>query len=254
MPNPLSRNIGSQFASGLVDSRPDTSWLSTFQEMQTSTPMKVRYEIFVFLAWLCGATAGAQESVRWVWADDANGTTTNNITRLLERLNEQAPSFSGTISLKKYFANFPVHVRIDEKALEEENITPDEPMYPPHPDESIRSYLEWVLGNLQLTWVPTENSLLVTSKKSSANVLCLYDVTPVVPNVEITLKQELYYGNPNTHSLSLMIEQSIAPDQWQNSGGTSSISSRRVGGRSLLAINAPFTTQVEVQQLFASQD
>lgn len=216
--------------------------------------MKERCVIFVFLSWLCGATAGAQESVRWVWADDAYGTITNNLSHLLERLNEQAPSFNGTISLKSYFASFPVHVRFDEKALEEENITPDEPISPPHPGESIRSYLEWVLGNLQLTWVPTENSLFVTSKKSSGNVLCLYDVTPVVPNVEITPKQELYYGNPNTHSLSLMIEQSIAPDQWQNAGGTSSISSRRIGGRSLLAINAPFTTQVEVQRFFASQD
>ena len=216
--------------------------------------MKKRCAIFVFLAWLCGTTASAQESVRWVWADDANGTITNNITHLLERLNEQAPSFSGTISLKNYFASFPVHVRFDEKALEEENITPDEPISPPHPGESIRSYLEWVLGNLQLTWVPTENSLFVTSKKSSGNVLCLYDVSPVVPNVEITPKQELYYGNPNTLSLSEMIERSIVPDQWQNAGGTSSISSRRVSGKNLLAINAPFTTQVEVQQFFTSQD
>ena len=216
--------------------------------------MKERCVIFVFLAWLFGATASAQESVRWVWADNANGTTTNNIIHLLERLNEQAPSFSGTISLKNYFASFPVFVRIDEKALEEENITPDEPISPPHPGESIRSYLEWVLGNLQLTWVPTENSLLVTSKKSSANLLCLYDVTPVVPNVEITPKQELFYGNPNTHSLWEMIERSIFPDQWQNAGGTSSISSRRVSGKSLLAINAPFTTQVEIQRFFVSQD
>ena len=92
-------------------------------------------------------------------------------------------SFNGTTlsAVIKFFRethNIPIV--IDDKALEEENLTADEPITLELPNISFRSALKLVLEPLQLTYVIEDEVMRITSKRTSANVVRVYPVGDLV--------------------------------------------------------------------------
>ena len=85
---------------------------------------------------------------------------------------------SGVIKFFRETYNIPIV--IDDKALEEENITPDEPITLELPAVSFRSALKLILEPLQLTYVIEDEVMRITSKKTSANVVRVYPVGDLI--------------------------------------------------------------------------
>ena len=84
-------------------------------------------------------------------------------------------------AVMKFFSDtFGVPIVIDDKALEDENITQDEPITLNLPPVSFRSALKLILEPLQLTYVIQDEVMRITSKQASANVVRVYPVGDLV--------------------------------------------------------------------------
>ena len=93
-------------------------------------------------------------------------------------VNFNAQALSGVM---KYFeTTYDIPIVIDNKALDEENITPDEPVTLNLPPVTFRSALKLILEPLQLTYVIEDEVMRITSKKTSANVVRVYPVGDLV--------------------------------------------------------------------------
>ena len=121
---------------------------------------------------------------------------------------------------------------IDDKALEAENITPDEPITFERKGAKLRDIMVQVLEPLQLTYVIEMESIRITSQKTSANAMRFYDLSAILPDNGIT--SELIAG----------IENMVKPDSWIDAGGTSTL--RTIG--SMLVVSAPNETQLEIER------
>ena len=82
--------------------------------------------------------------------------------------------------MKFFSAQYDIPIVIDDKALEEENITPDQQVTLNLPPVSFRSALKLILEPLQLTYVIEDEVMRITSKKTSANVVRVYPVGDLV--------------------------------------------------------------------------
>jgi len=91
--------------------------------------------------------------------------------RIYQALNERGEvSFNGQplSGVMKFFKEqYNIPIVIDDKALEDENITPDEPITLELPTISFRSALKLILEPLQLTYVIEDEVMRITSKKTS---------------------------------------------------------------------------------------
>ena len=205
----------------------------------------VLFRCFFTVGLLLAADIGfTQDRVRWV--KSTNRVDSELVQELSHKLDQQSP-VSGSdevIPLKQLTSMYPFVVLIDEKAIEEENITMDEPIKVPIvPGISIRNQLKWLLSPLQLTYLESPGYLTITSKKMSANVVRLYDVTEFVSATK---------GNYNFESLFRVIEESIVPDNWVNAGGTSNMIEWRNPQSAFLVVTAPDETHDAICDLFES--
>ena len=192
-----------------------------------------------------GADSGlAQDQVRWVQSTNlADSELVQEIGRKLDQLSPIRGS-DRAIPLKQLMSMYPIVVLVDENALEDENISIDEPItVPVVPGISIRNQLKWILAPLQLTYVESPGYVTITSKKMSANVIRLYDVTELVSSSK---------GKYDFWSLIQIIEQSITPDAWQNAGGTSNMIDWRDPNAAILVVSAPVETHEAIYHLFMS--
>jgi hypothetical protein len=126
-----------------------------------------------------------------------------------------------------------IPVIIDAKGLEEENLTPEEPITIDRKDARVRDILRQVLQPLYLTVKVDLEAFVVTNKKNSANEIRFYDLSYILPDNGVTIE------------LIKAIETTIEPDMWASAGGTSTIST--VG--SVLIVNAPQDTQDGIENL-----
>ena len=104
--------------------------------------------------------------------------------KIYRALNERGEvNFNGTplSGVIKFFReSYSIPIVLDDKALEDENITPDEPVTLELPPISFRSALKLILEPLQLTYVIEDEVMRITSKKTSANVVRVYPVGDLV--------------------------------------------------------------------------
>ncbi len=205
----------------------------------------VLFRCFLTVGLLLAADIGlTQDRVRWV--QSTNRVDSELVQELSRKLDQQSP-ISGSdevIPLKQLMSMYPIVVLIDEKALEVENITMDEPLtVPVVPGITIRNQLKWLLSPLQLTYLESPGYLTITSKKMSANVVRLYDVTEFVSVTK---------GNYNFEALFRVIEESIVPDNWVNAGGTSNMIEWRNPQSAFLVVTAPDETHEAICDLFES--
>ncbi|MEQ1830039.1 MAG: hypothetical protein ABL921_29025, partial [Pirellula sp.] len=82
--------------------------------------------------------------------------------------------------MKLFSDDYNIPIVIDDKALEEESISPDEQVTLTLPPVSFRSALKLILEPLQLTYVIEDEVMRITSKQSSANVVRVYPVGDLV--------------------------------------------------------------------------
>ena len=122
---------------------------------------------------------------------------------------------------------------LDEKSLEEEGITPDEPITLELKPMSLRNTLYHVLEPLQLGYEIDHGVLVIRSKQSIKNQLRTYDLSLILPD------------NSTVPQLVQVIEQSIAPDAWQVAGGNSTCD---VFG-SLLVVTAVDSIHEQIEDL-----
>ncbi len=186
----------------------------------------------------------AQDRVRWVQSTNrSDSDLVQEINRNLDQISPIRGS-DRAIPLKQLMSMYPIVVLLDAPALEDENIAVDEPItVPVVPGISIRNQLKWILAPLQLTYVESPGYLTITSKKMSANVIRLYDVTELVSSAK---------GKYAFQSLFQVIEQSITPDAWLNAGGTSNMIEWRNPKSAFLVVAAPDETHEAICHLFLS--
>ena len=167
---------------------------------------------------------------------DAKASANDREVAIRSKLNERMDidnDATPLVSVMAFIASqLEVAVVIDEKALEEESITLDEPVTIHRKDAMVRHILNQVLEPLQLTYRIDLEAVFITSKKTSANEMGFYDLSCIFPDNGLTT--ELISG----------IEAMVSPDNWMAAGGNSSM--RTVG--SMLVISAPYETHLAVER------
>ncbi len=108
--------------------------------------------------------------------------------RIYRALNQRGEvNFNGTplSGVVKYFKDaYGIPIVIDDKALEAEGVTPEEPITIELPTISFRSALKLILEPLQLTYVIEDEVMRITSRSTSANVVRVYPVGDLVVPVQ----------------------------------------------------------------------
>ncbi len=187
----------------------------------------------------------AQDAIRWV--QSSHYSDSHLIEEISGILDEPSPikGQKKSVPLSHLVSMYPLVVLIDERALDEESIPRDEPILLPNvPGISIRNQLKYFLEPLQLTYVEKPGYVMITSKKASANVTRLYDVTSLVSQMK---------GKYNFSPLISIIERTISEDNWQSAGGNSNMTEWRTPAAAVLVVNAPSETHEAIRDLFSAQ-
>lgn len=169
------------------------------------------------------------------WLDGAADAEANEREAdIRRRLDKRIDLSLGKTPLSSFFQTLSdelgIAILIDEKGLEDETITPEDPVTAVRTDTRARDIIRQVLEPLNLTTVVKGEALLVTNKKNWANINHYYDLSFILPN------------NTVTNDLIHAIETLITPETWVNAGGTSTMS--MVG--SVLVVHANEETQEEL--------
>jgi hypothetical protein len=173
---------------------------------------------------------------RWLVEKD-DTTVTDKIHDVLdERFDVDFDAMELKTIMKLIAGKFKISVAMNEMALEEENISPDEPVTFEGTGVKVRNLLNHILTPLQLTYVVENEILIITSRKTSANVIRFYDLSFVFPD------------NGLTSDLINAIEMAVTPNDWIVAGGSSGM--RTVG--SMLVVTAPQDTHLKIEQFLRS--
>lgn len=135
--------------------------------------------------------------------------------------------------IKLIRGKFDIAIVFDVRALEDENITPDERVSHEGSATKLCDVLTQILRPLELTYDIELERLVITSIKSIPNRLKFYDLSYILPD------------NGRISELISAIETMVTPDQWPCVGGASSMST--VG--SMLLVSAPKDTHLELERL-----
>ncbi len=140
-----------------------------------------------------------------------------------------------SLSMNRIFkilrGKFHIPISIDTKVFEEKKGSLDQIVKLPRIRTSVRNLLLLILRPHDLTYVIESDALRITDSPG-ANVVRYYDLSHVFPD------------NALLAELLDAIETTVAPWNWESSGGTNSIS--MVG--SMLVIKAPDEMHREVEQ------
>lgn len=136
--------------------------------------------------------------------------------------------------LKSLSETMDIDIIIDEKAFDNEGISPDEPVTINRKGMvKIKDVLRQALNPLDCTYTFEYGALVVTTKASeSSNVLGYYDLSYILPD------------NSISQDLIAAIERTVTPDVWEMNSGTSTMT--LLG--SMLIVRAPFETQEELSE------
>jgi hypothetical protein len=187
----------------------------------------------------------AEDAIKWIQCTSL--ADVNQVLRISQQLDELSPLLGsdGSSTLKSFVSQYPFDIVFDERALEDENISIEEPIKVPKVQRiSIRNQLKLILGPMQLVYQEMPGYLLVTSKHASANVVRLYDVSSYVRSTR---------GEYNYTPLVRMIEGAIFQDEWVSFGGNSSIEEWRTPDAAILVVVAPSRTHEAICDLFSAQ-
>ncbi|MEI7458361.1 MAG: hypothetical protein WCK15_03080 [Pirellula sp.] len=153
--------------------------------------------------------------------------------RLNQRLDASFNAQPLSEVMKFFSRELQIPILIDDKALEEENITPDEPITFELDNARAVNAIELILRPLQLTYEVGNEVMMITSKQLEANITRYYDLSTILPD------------NSLSGEIVELIQEMVASDSWAIVGGVSKL---RLFG-SVLVVNAPEETQFEIAEL-----
>lgn len=181
-----------------------------------------------------------------------------NIDSLLARMRAPAHNiYAGPkkVPLREALARWDVRVLFDERAFEEEAISMDESVEAPFHGQSMLSFLELNVGSqLNLTWVPHEGGITITTKSNSANVLCAWDISRLSKTKpDRSRRADPWYDSIARQCITI-IQQTVENDNWDLGGGTSTLLELQINNKTILVANAPFATNMKIHDLLNSLD
>jgi len=144
-----------------------------------------------------------------------------------------------------------VPVQIDAKSLANIGVLPDAPLTFQVKDLSLRSILNRLLQNLDLTWLPQDDSLLVTTRETADSRLTLqsYPIADLAGPISATA------GSPNRvvytdlDYLANILQQTVAPASWKAVGGRGTVNTASGDGRPLLAVRQTYEVHRRIAKL-----
>ncbi len=180
---------------------------------------------------------------RWAKRNSEEEQAAEFYERVQEQLSVKIlPSFPGGQPLSTVvttiadMANIPIW--INEAELEAFGLAVDTPVSLDIPKEvSLRSALRIMLAPLELTYIPRNEVLEITSiSDAQADLMTReYDLAYLLPNAS------------SVEAIHKLIHFSVHPDTWAMFGGNGSIV--QIG--SLMVVNAPYSTHESVEELLA---
>jgi hypothetical protein len=127
----------------------------------------------------------------------------------------------------------PFEIKLDNKALNDAGIAPDTPVTTNLKGISLRSALDLVLRELQLTWTIDDEVLLITTPEEADNRL----ITKVLDVADLVVCRDSKGKLWNDYdSLIDMIKSTVYPTTWDDVGGPGSICPGDVGTAKALVI------------------
>lgn len=153
--------------------------------------------------------------------------------RLNQRLDVSFTAQPLSAVMKFFSRELQIPILIDEKAFEEENITPDEPITFNLDNARAVNAIELILRPLQLTYEVGNEVMMITSKQVKANITRYYDLSSILPD------------NRLSGEIVELIQEMVASDSWAIVGGVSKL---RMFG-SILVVNAPDETHLAIAEL-----
>lgn len=181
-----------------------------------------------------------------------------NIDSLLARMRAPAADiYAGLkkVPLKEALARWDVRVLLDEQAFEDEAISVDELVEAPFHGQSMLSFLELnVRAQLNLTWVPHEGGIRITTRYNNANMLCAWDISRLSkPKLDTLRRATPSNGNIGSQWIQL-IHSTIENDSWDIAGGTATLVELQMDNKTILVASAPFETNMKIHDLLNSLD
>ena len=153
--------------------------------------------------------------------------------RLNQRLDVSFNAQPLSAVMKFFSQELKIPILIDDKALEEENVTQDEPITITLNNIRAVNAIELILRPLQLTYIVGNEVMIITSKRTAANITRHYDLSCIFPD------------NSLSGEIIELIQEMVTSDTWQASGGVSKL---RMFG-SILVVNAPEETHLAIAEL-----
>jgi hypothetical protein len=142
-----------------------------------------------------------------------------------------------------------IEIQLDNKALTDEGIGFDTPVTRHLENVSLESLLQLILGEMDMTFVPKHEVLVITTRTEAENML----ITRFYPVGDL-LESEgedliVGVGKPH-HELIEAIASLIAPTTWDEVGGPGHI--KLIGGAQSLAISQTFECHREIEEFLAA--
>ncbi len=148
----------------------------------------------------------------WLEVQDQPNAKEEHIQNTLnERMEVDFDGLSLSTIVKIIRSKFKIPIFLDTKGLLDAKIDADDPITLRQPATKLGDVLKQLLSPLGLAYQVHCESIVITTKSQSANVVRFYDLSYILP--DNGLVSELIYS----------IELMVTPDEWQSAGGTSSI-------------------------------
>jgi hypothetical protein len=102
--------------------------------------------------------------------------------RLNQRLDVSFTAQPLSAVMNFFSQELKIPILIDDKALEEENVTQDEPITFKLDNARAINAIELILRPLQLTYEVGNEVMTITSKQITANIIRYYDLSTILPD------------------------------------------------------------------------
>jgi hypothetical protein len=173
----------------------------------------------------------------WLTRDSENDLSSKTEQAIRERLHQRLDfEFTATplAAVMKFLSKeLKIPIMIDDKSLNDEGITLDEPVTLQLENAKAINVLDLILQPLQLCVEIKNEVMLVTSQRTHASVIRYYDLSYILPD------------NSLCHEVLRLIESTVDPDNWVSAGGVARIS---IFG-SMLVVSTTESNQLAIQEL-----
>lgn len=141
-----------------------------------------------------------------------------------------------------------VEIEVDRKALDEVGIGVDTPITKALKGVTLRSALNLVLRDLDLTWTINDEVLLITTRDAAEQMMLtrIYDVGDLV-----TFRTVRGQTCQDFDSLIAAITSSIEPESWEEVGGAGAIAPLEYRGAKAVVIRQTFQVHEQIRRLLS---